>query len=62
MLKEVRCTKCAKLLAKADYTKLEIKCPRCGRINQRATSTQSVKEHAHGCKTIKNTGQTSPNI
>jgi len=32
-LKEVRCKKCNKLLAKADG-KVEIKCPRCGTLNK----------------------------
>lgn len=29
----VRCCKCNKKLAEADYIRLAIKCPRCGAIN-----------------------------
>lgn len=32
-LKEIRCRRCNKLLAKADAGELEIKCPRCGAYN-----------------------------
>lgn len=32
-LKEIRCRRCNKLLAKADTGELEIKCPRCGAYN-----------------------------
>jgi phage FluMu protein Com len=33
IVKEVRCTKCNKKLAEADYRRLAIKCPRCGLMN-----------------------------
>jgi phage FluMu protein Com len=32
-VKEVRCSNCNKKLAEADYTRLAIKCPRCGQLN-----------------------------
>mgnify|MGYP003932364651 CR=1 FL=1 len=32
-MEEIRCTRCGRLLAKAKFEKLEIKCPRCKRIN-----------------------------
>ena len=32
-LKEIRCRRCNKLLAKAGTGELEIKCPRCGAYN-----------------------------
>ncbi|WIX31258.1 Com family DNA-binding transcriptional regulator [Salinicola sp. JS01] len=42
-MKAIRCSGCSKLLARAgQFDTLEIKCPRCGRINtQRATSSRS---------------------
>jgi len=33
-LVEVRCLKCRKLLARADYRCVEIICPRCGFVNK----------------------------
>ena len=32
-MKEIRCRKCNKKLAEADYRQLAIKCPRCGVMN-----------------------------
>ena len=32
-VKEIRCRKCNKKLAEADYRQLAIKCPRCGVMN-----------------------------
>lgn len=32
-VEEIRCTKCNKKLAEADYRQLAIKCPRCGTLN-----------------------------
>lgn len=39
----VRCGKCSKLLAKADYVQIEIKCPRCGTLNLKAKSLESER-------------------
>lgn len=40
----IRCWKCNKKLAEADYRRLEIKCPRCGAINQKAIEPpESIK-------------------
>ncbi|MBI6854185.1 Com family DNA-binding transcriptional regulator [Pseudomonas cichorii] len=34
MLKDCRCNKCKRLLARlGEYTELQIKCPRCGTLN-----------------------------
>lgn len=33
VVKEIRCCKCNKKLAEADYRQLVIKCPRCGVLN-----------------------------
>ncbi|MBX8488041.1 Com family DNA-binding transcriptional regulator [Pseudomonas cichorii] len=34
MLKDCRCNKCKRLLARlGEYTELQIKCPRCGMLN-----------------------------
>ena len=32
-METVRCGKCSKLLAKADFAQIEIKCTRCGTLN-----------------------------
>lgn len=32
-VEEIRCGKCNKKLAEADYRRLAIKCPRCGEMN-----------------------------
>lgn len=38
-MQEVRCTACNRKLAEADFTRLHIKCPRCGTlVILRATS------------------------
>ncbi|WP_076496133.1 Com family DNA-binding transcriptional regulator [Neptunomonas antarctica] len=49
MLNEIRCTKCSKLLAKAIFSEIEIKCPRCRHI-QRAMSP-ITKDGVHHGKT-----------
>ena len=42
MLKELRCGKCNRLLAKAtESSEIQIKCPRCGTFNQKAASFPS---------------------
>ncbi len=33
-MKQIRCNQCNKLLAKANYKQLEIKCPRCKFLNK----------------------------
>ena len=32
-MNDIRCGKCGRLLAKADFEQLEIKCPRCRAMN-----------------------------
>jgi phage FluMu protein Com len=32
-METVRCGSCSKLLAKADFVEIEIKCPRCSTLN-----------------------------
>lgn len=45
MLKEVRCGKCERLLAKVGpLTELQIKCPRCGALNH--LKAESLPERA----------------
>lgn len=61
-MEEVRCGSCHKLLAKARYHRLQIKCPRCGTLNDmRATEPQtrtplsgSNEVDAHGSKEAEN--------
>lgn len=33
-MNEIRCTSCNRLLAKAKYQQIEIKCPRCKTLNK----------------------------
>lgn len=52
-METVRCGKCTKLLARADYIQIEIKCPRCGTLNLKAKSLEperrgaSIRKEAH---------------
>lgn len=47
MLKEFRCKKCRKLLAKiSDYSEIEIKCNRCKQINYYVSSSNLEYQHA----------------
>ncbi|WP_373691443.1 Com family DNA-binding transcriptional regulator [Azonexus sp.] len=49
----IRCGACNRKLAEAEYTRLSIKCPRCGAINQvKATSHESER---HGASSRKET-------
>ncbi|WP_435626995.1 Com family DNA-binding transcriptional regulator [Candidatus Ferrigenium straubiae] len=52
-METIRCGKCSKLLAKASYSKLEIKCPRCGTLNQ--LRAESPKPERHGASIRKET-------
>ena len=36
---EIRCGHCRKLLCRGEYLRLEIKCPRCGALNQLRTGS-----------------------
>ena len=56
-MQEVRCGRCSKKLAVAEYRELQIKCPRCGAMNHlRAASPEperrraSKKESTHALK------------
>ncbi|KAF0205481.1 MAG: Mu-like prophage protein [Gallionellaceae bacterium] len=39
-MESIRCGNCNRLLAKADYKQIEIKCPRCGTLNLKAKSLE----------------------
>lgn len=41
-MQDVRCTKCRKLLAKAVFKTLEIKCPRCKFFNKLSAQSASL--------------------
>ncbi|MGY8873267.1 MAG: Com family DNA-binding transcriptional regulator [Pseudomonadales bacterium] len=47
MLKDIRCTKCSKLLARAIFSEIEIECPRCRHI-ERAMSPITKDGVIHG--------------
>ncbi|WP_176648841.1 Com family DNA-binding transcriptional regulator [Duganella sp. SG902] len=38
-MKEIRCGNCHRKLAEGEYTRLNIKCPRCGTMNQLRTES-----------------------
>lgn len=45
---EIRCTQCNRKLARASrYDQIEIKCPRCGHLNMRATSSRPTPKEPH---------------
>ena len=41
----IRCGACNKKLAEAEYTRLSIKCPRCGAINQVKAASRETERH-----------------
>ncbi|WP_416242736.1 Com family DNA-binding transcriptional regulator [Azospira sp. APE16] len=41
----IRCGSCNKKLAEAEYTRLSIKCPRCGAINQVKAASREPERH-----------------
>jgi len=46
MLKQFRCNKCNKLLAKiSNYSELEIKCNRCKQLNYHSYSLDNENQH-----------------
>ncbi|WP_297813778.1 Com family DNA-binding transcriptional regulator [uncultured Methylophaga sp.] len=53
---EVRCGGCGRLLAKAEYVQIEIKCPRCKTLNNlkateplnQAPTSANAEEENHG--------------
>ncbi|WP_292950135.1 Com family DNA-binding transcriptional regulator [Neptuniibacter sp. UBA847] len=47
-MQNIRCNQCNKLLAKAIFQQLEIKCSRCGHINERASSPEGMDTQSHG--------------
>lgn len=55
-MNEIRCLGCGRLLAKAKYEQLEIKCPRCKTLNKlkaieplnQAPSSANINEVNHG--------------
>ncbi|WP_338797886.1 Com family DNA-binding transcriptional regulator [Acidovorax sp. DW039] len=50
-MNEIRCGACARKLGEGEYTRLVIKCPRCGAINTlRAESPPSARQGAPDLK------------
>ncbi|ADE10491.1 Com family DNA-binding transcriptional regulator [Sideroxydans lithotrophicus] len=50
-METVRCGKCNRKLAEGEYTRLAIKCPRCGTLNQ--VSAESAKPERLGASIRK---------
>jgi phage FluMu protein Com len=44
-METVRCGRCNKKLAEADYRHLAIKCPRCGTLNMLKAASLSPERH-----------------
>ena len=42
---EIRCGNCHRKLGEGEYTRLAIKCQRCGRINQMSTVSATPERH-----------------
>ncbi|KMQ72836.1 Com family DNA-binding transcriptional regulator [Marinobacter subterrani] len=49
----IRCGSCNRLLAKGLFEQLEIKCPRCGKINERTASPMEKDVKYSHCKTSR---------
>jgi phage FluMu protein Com len=53
LMENIRCGSCNRLLAKADFRQIEIKCPRCGTFNLKAKSLEperpgaSIRKETH---------------
>lgn len=58
---EIRCGNCHRKLGEGEYTRLAIKCPRCGHINQ--LSAQSAIPERRRASPVNTThdGLSSPN-
>jgi phage FluMu protein Com len=57
-METVRCGQCNRKLAEADYTRLSIKCPRCGAINQ--VTARSRPPERHGASILEETLHANP--
>lgn len=44
-MQEIRCGNCRRKLGEGEYSRLSIKCPRCGAFNQ--LSAQSASQESH---------------
>ncbi|WP_218119566.1 Com family DNA-binding transcriptional regulator [Roseospirillum parvum] len=44
-VESIRCANCNKLLARAEFARLEIKCPRCGTVNHLRAQSPSPERH-----------------
>ncbi|WP_459951180.1 Com family DNA-binding transcriptional regulator [Denitratisoma sp. agr-D3] len=53
-METIRCGSCNRKLAEADYTRLSIKCPRCGVLNHQVKA-ESPKPERHGASLSKET-------
>ncbi|HFD3846815.1 MULTISPECIES: Com family DNA-binding transcriptional regulator [Serratia] len=51
LMREIRCARCSKLLAKAAFSHLQIKCPRCKAFND--MQAESLSQSTAECPTGK---------
>ena len=61
-MKEVRCEKCQRLLAKAKGGLIQIKCPRCKTINQRDLISLSERQRASNEQGVTNDQKSSERL
>lgn len=52
-MEEIRCGQCNKKLAEGLYIRLNIKCPRCGTLNQMSAKSAAVERHGASTKKEK---------
>ncbi|EOV0971320.1 Com family DNA-binding transcriptional regulator [Edwardsiella piscicida] len=60
MIRDIRCCRCNRLLAKASYDYIQVKCPRCKAFNELRVDNpiQSTTE----CPTERDSGDQSQNF
>ncbi|PNK59470.1 Com family DNA-binding transcriptional regulator [Psychrobacter sp. FDAARGOS_221] len=58
-MQSIRCKSCNKLLAKARYQQLEIKCPRCKLLNKLSVRNALQEDHESHTIQVKTRGQSN---
>lgn len=61
-MKEIRCKCCNRLLAKAVFEQIEIKCPRCKTLNNLKVIEPLIKAPSSANITGENNGQTNSSL
>lgn len=58
---EIRCGNCHRKLGEGEYTRLAIKCPRCGHINQLSALSATPARRRASNVNMTHDGLSSPN-